>query len=238
MDLGGRVVVITGATGGLGAVAAQAFADQGARLALLSSNQAKLDALAGNLALPREQVLTHSVDLRDPNAVQAAARILQEQFGQAQILIHLVGGWVGGKAIVATDPADLKSMLEQHVWTTWHLLQAFIPQLTTSGWGRVMVVSSPVATQPAATSGAYSVAKAAEEAMILALAQETKAHGVTANILQVRAIDVEHKREKTPSPAHAAWTTPEEIVAAMLYLCSEEAGMANGVRLPLFGGGR
>jgi NAD(P)-dependent dehydrogenase (short-subunit alcohol dehydrogenase family) len=128
-------------------------------------------------------------------------------------------------------------MLDQHVWTTWYLLQAFVPHLAASGRGRVIVVSTPMASRPAAKTGAYAAAKAAEEALILTLAQETKDQGVTANILQVRAIDIEHKREKEPSPANAAWATPEEIAAAMLYLCSDEAGVVNGARLPLFGSG-
>jgi hypothetical protein len=53
--------------------------------------------------------------------------------------------------------------------------------------------------------------------------------------LQVRAIDVEHKRDSEPSAANASWTTPEEIAAAMLYLCSEEAAPVSGERLSLAG---
>jgi NAD(P)-dependent dehydrogenase (short-subunit alcohol dehydrogenase family) len=237
MDLNGRVVVITGATGGLGRVAARAFAERGAALALLSSNQAKLDALAAELGLPAERCLAHAADLRDRMAVQAAAQMVSDRFGHAHILLHLVGGWVGGKTLTATDPDDFKSMLDQHVWTTLHVLQAFTPQLAAGGWGRVVIVSSPAATRPPAKSGAYAAAKAAEEAMILTLAQETRDQGVTANIIQVRAIDVEHKRDREPSPANASWSTPEEITAALLYLCTDDARMVNGTRLALIGGG-
>jgi len=63
---------------------------------------------------------------------------------------------------------------------------------------------------------------------MLTLAEELKHTGVTANILRVRSIDVEHKREREPSPKNASWTTPEEISAALLYLCSEEANRVNG----------
>jgi NAD(P)-dependent dehydrogenase (short-subunit alcohol dehydrogenase family) len=58
---------------------------------------------------------------------------------------------------------------------------------------------------------------------------------VTANVLRVRSIDVEHKREHEPSPKNASWTTPEEIAAALLYLCSGEANRVNGARIPLYG---
>jgi NAD(P)-dependent dehydrogenase (short-subunit alcohol dehydrogenase family) len=46
---------------------------------------------------------------------------------------------------------------------------------------------------------------------------------------------VEHQREREPSPKNASWTTPEEIAAALLYLCSEEANRVNGARIPLYG---
>jgi NAD(P)-dependent dehydrogenase (short-subunit alcohol dehydrogenase family) len=61
--------------------------------------------------------------------------------------------------------------------------------------------------------------------MVLTLAAELKEQGVTANIIQVRAIDV---------GSTGKGTTPEEIVAAMLYLFSEEASKVNGARLPLY----
>lgn len=231
------VVVITGATGGLGRVVAQRFAEAGASLALLSSNQEKLDEMADTLAIPPQQIMTHSVDLRDAMDVQRASAAVLDRFGAIHVLLHLVGGWTGGKTLVEMNPDDLKQMMEQHVWTTFHLIQYFIPHLTNSGWGRVVVVSSPVAVHPPAKMGAYAVAKAAEDALVLTLAEEAKAHGVTANILQVRTIDVEHKRKNEPSSTNASWSTPEEIAAMMLYLCSGEAGMVNGARLPLFGKG-
>ena len=65
MSMANRVVVITGATGGLGRVVARRFAAEGARLALFSSNQAHLDALAAELQLSAERVLVRAVDLRD-----------------------------------------------------------------------------------------------------------------------------------------------------------------------------
>ena len=67
------------------------------------------------------------------------------------------------------------------------------------------------------------------------MAQELKGSGVTANIVHVKTIDVEHQRIEAPSPQNAFWTTPEEIAEGVLYLCSDEAGMLNGTRLPLYG---
>ena len=220
-----RTILITGATGALGKKTAQEFGARGHSLILLDHNQDRLDALASSLNLPAERFLASVVDLREGEAVRATAEAVAAKFGGVHALIHLIGGWVGGKTLVEGDAKDLDFMLAQHVWTTFHLFQAFAPQLVQNVWGRVMVVSASTVPDPPGKTGIYTAAKAAQENLVLTLAAELKGNGVTANIIQVRAIDVENTGKGT---------TPGEIVAAMLYLFSEEAARLNGVRLPLY----
>lgn len=234
MDSAGNVVVITGAAGATGRAAAHAFAEQGAALALFGTDASRLEALRAQLGRPAEQVLAQAADLRTAAGAQTAAAAVRERFGRADVVLHLVGGWTGGRTLAETPAEELESMLQQHVWTTFHVARAFGPALAASGRGRFIVISSPAAARPPAKSGAYAAAKAAQEALTLTLAQELKEHGVTANILQVRTIDVEHQRLKAPSAANAGWTTPEEIAAAVLYLCAPAGGRVTGARLPLF----
>jgi len=221
----GRSIVITGATGALGNKTAHAFAGRGHSLVLLDNDQAKLDALTRELHLPADRLFASVVDLRDGSALRATAEAVTAKFGRVHALIHLVGGWVGGKTLVETSAEDLDFMLGQHVWTTFHLFQSFIPHLSKSGWGRVIVISASTVPSPPGKSGAYAAAKAAQENLILTLAAELKEKGVTANIIQVRAIDVDNK---------GTGTMPEEIVATMVYLFSEEASKINGARIPLY----
>lgn len=220
-----KTIVITGATGALGNKAAHAFAARGHSLVLLDNDQNKLDALTRDLNLPTDRLLASVVDLRDQGAVRATADKVVATFGSVHALIHLVGGWVGGKTLVEGDAKDLDFMLGQHVWTTFHLFQSFAPHLIEQGWGRVIVVSASTVPNPPGKTGIYTAAKAAQENLILTLAAELKENGVTANIIQVRAIDVENK---------GTGTTPDEIVAAMLYLFSEEADKITGARIPLY----
>jgi len=221
----GKVVVITGATGALGSLTAKTFATQGYALALLDNDQNKLDVLTRDLNLPNERLFTSIVDLRNGQAVHDSAEAVSAKFGSVHALIHLVGGWVGGKTLPEANTADLESMLGQHVWTTFHLFQAFSPKLAANGWGRVITVSPSTVSNPPAKRGVYLATKAAQENFVLTLAAELKEHGVTANIIQVRAIDVENK---------GTGTTPVEIVKAMQYLFSDEAGKITGARIPLY----
>jgi NAD(P)-dependent dehydrogenase (short-subunit alcohol dehydrogenase family) len=219
-----RIVVITGATGVLGKLTAQTFAARGDSLALLSRDQTKLDFLARDLNLPADRIFTRAVDLLDAPTLRATAEAVSVKFGAVHALIHLVGGWTGGRTIIDSSADELTSMLNQHAWTTFNLFQAFVPHLVASGWGRVITVSLPLTIHPAPKMGAHAAGKAAQEALVMTLAEELREGDVTANVIHVNSIDTK---------GTGKGTSPNEIVAAMEYLCSDEASKVTGARLPL-----
>jgi NAD(P)-dependent dehydrogenase (short-subunit alcohol dehydrogenase family) len=230
-----RVTVISGATGGLGKVAAHLFANAGASLALVSRSQEKLDEMAAELGLPEERVFVYACDLSDAEKAEAAAKAVQDRFGRIEILLNVVGGWIGGKTVLETSDEDFRSMLEQHVWAPYNLLKAFVPPMLAGGWGRVLAISTPNALRPPGKNSPYAVGKAGMETLMLSLAQEAKGSGVTANLVLVQAIDAKHERENAPNESNKNWSTPEEISATLLHLCREESSLINGARIPLFG---
>lgn len=235
MSMKDRVAIITGATGGLGKVISRQMAEAGAQLALFSRTQADLEDLVTELEIPRERVMISAVDLNDSGEIKIGVDQVKEKFGRIDIVIHLVGGWTGGKTVQETPREELSGMLDQHLWTTFNLAQAALPHLVDNGWGRLLVISTPFAANPGAKLSAYAAGKSAQEALMLTIAEEVKGSGITSNVLRVKVIDVQHEKEKSPSPKNAAWSTPEEISSAILYLCSDEARMINGARIPLYG---
>lgn len=220
-----RTIVVTGATGALGSLTAKTFSDMGHTLSLLDLDKKKLDSLARELNLPPERLFTKTVDLLDLAALQDSAAAVVEKFGSVHALFHLVGGWVGGKTFNETPQDDLEFMLNQHVRTTFNLFKAFEEPLSKNGWGRVILVSASTVPNPPGKSGAYTAAKSAQENMALSLAAELKEAKVSVNIIQVKAIDVKNEGKGTP---------PVEIVSAMQYLFSDEAGKITGARIPLY----
>lgn len=236
MSLEGRVVIITGATGGLGKVAARECALRGARLVLVGKRKENLEALAKALTLPSDRVLAHSANLIESNAASGLAEAVLRKFGRMDVLLHLVGGWSGGKSVENVSPREVDAMLQQHLWTSLYLTRAIVPHMRSGGWGRIVAVSSPTASRPVAERAPYAIGKAAQEALILTLAEELKGSGVTANLVVVSTIDVNGERKARPSPSNANWTTPEEIMATVLHLCADESVTINGARIPLYGG--
>jgi len=226
MNASRKTIVITGATGVLGNLVTKTFAADGHNIALLDKDATKLDSLTRDLNLPTERLYTQVIDLLDGQAVHDSVEAVHSKFGGVHALIHLVGGWTGGRAIPESNAADFESMLNQHVWTTFHLLQSFVPHIAASKWGRVIIVSKPETVKPSAKTALYTAAKSAQESLVLTLAEEYKDSGLTANVIHVRSIDVKNEGKGT---------TPAEIVSAMLYLFSDDAAKVNGARIPLYG---
>lgn len=230
-----RTVAITGASGGLGSALARDFAAGGHRLALLGRDQTALDALVAELPATAGGHFSYAVDLLDPVASVASAAAVAGHFGRVDALLHVVGGWTGGKTVVDTPTEDLAAMLNQHVWTSFNAARAFVPHMVRNGYGRIIMVTSTAGARPSAKGGVYAIGKAGQEALMLTLSQELKGTGVTANVLQARVVDAERKKVSAPTPENAAWTTPEEFAAVIRYLMSDEGGMVNGAKIPLFG---
>lgn len=230
-----RVVLITGATGGLGRVAAATFAADGARLGLVGTDHDRLTALALELGLAADRRVLAVADLADPEAARAAIGTVTARFGPVEVVLHLVGGWVGGTPVVDLELDEVQGMLDNHLWTTLHVVQAVVPGMVQRGWGRIIAVTSSFTANPVPNGASYAIAKAAEETLVRSLAREVGTSGVTANLVAVKKIDTEHERESAPSPKNAGWTTPEEMAAVLRFLCSDEAAAINGARIPLDG---
>jgi len=229
------VALITGATGRLGRAAAAAFASDGYRLGLGGTDLRRLEAVAADLDLPADRWTAAVGDLGLDDGARAAVQAVESRYGRIDVLLHLVGGWSGGAAIMDVDGAVLREMLDQHVWSTFHVTRAVVPGMTERRDGRILAITSTLTASPVARSGPYIAAKSAQEVLLRALAREVAATGVTVNVVAVKAIDTERERETAPSAKNAGWTTPDEIVDVLRYLASAQASAINGQRIALDG---
>ena len=188
------VVAIAGAAGSAGPEVARVLAGQGWSLSLGGRDEGRLSAVAAELGAG--DVMTHAVDLLDPGSAQGWAAATRERFARIDALVHLVGGWRGGKPIAEAPPEDDAFLLDSLVRTVQIASRAFLPELTEAG-GRFVLVSSPQADRPSHTNAAYGAAKAGAEAWTLALGEELAGHGGSAHIVRVSVIH-------DPAPVAAA----------------------------------
>jgi NADP-dependent 3-hydroxy acid dehydrogenase YdfG len=230
-----RVIAIAGAAGGLGPVVAERLADDGHALALTDVNEERLKALAADLDLPPERHDERVVDLLDEEKTRAWARLLAQQFGGVDTLLHLVGGWRGGEPLARAPLSDYEWLHDLLVRTVQYATRAFYEALRESAHGRFVLVSSSQAQAPSGTNAAYGAAKAAAESWTLALADQFRADesAATANVLVVNAILTPQMREENPDKAYKTFTSTEDIADAIAFICSDSAAKMNGKRLSL-----
>ncbi len=231
-DLAGRIIAIAGASGNLGPTVVRRLAPTGAVLALGGRDEEPLDALAAEVGVKAD---TASVDLLDAEAARAWASGIAERRGRIDALVHLVGGWRGGKPIEEAPLEDWDVLHDLLIRTTQHATQAFAPYLLESGRGRFVFVSSGQAQAPTHPNAAYAAANAAREAWTLALADRFRGSGATANMIVVGSILMPEMREESPDKDFSKLTPAEEIADAVAYLCSDAAASMNGQRLTLRG---
>ncbi|HUG31046.1 MAG TPA: SDR family oxidoreductase [Candidatus Limnocylindria bacterium] len=221
----GRVVVITGASGKLGTVVAARFAKTGVRLALIARSADEVEALAAELPGGSERHLGLAVDLGSADETVSAAATIRARLDPVSVLLHLVGGYAGGTPFAETDDAGWSHLLDLNLWSTIHAVRAFLPDIAAAPDGRIVTVSTFVAAAPTPKHAAYAASKAAVEALTISVARDLAGTTATANVVVLRSIGDEKPTDQRP----------EEIAAAMAWLCTPEAGTVNGQRIPLIG---
>ena len=233
-DLGleGRVLAIAGAGGSLGPTVVRRLAPTGARLAIAGRDAEPLEALASDVGIDADVT---SVDLLDATATRAWADGIAERMGRVDGLLHLVGGWRGGKPIEESPREDWDFLASLLIDTLQNVTHAFVPHLLESGRGRFAIVSAAQAQAPTNTNAAYAAAKAAAEAWTLAFAHRLVGTGATANIVVVGSIVSPEMRAESPDKDFSTFTPAESIADALAYLCSDAAAPMNGQRLTLRG---
>jgi len=223
-----KVVLVTGANGGLGAYVTQAFLDARATVIGTSRKIQKSDFSSPSFtALPAE---ISSLEGAHALVDQVVAR-----FGKLDVLAHTVGGFAGGQSIAETDDATFHRMLDLNLNSVFHILRAAIPALRQTGNSRIVAIGSRAAIEPGAGVGAYSASKAAMVSLIRTVALENKDAGVTANVILPGTMDTPANRKSMPNADFSKWVRPSTVASLILWLASDAGKDINGAVIPVYG---
>lgn len=233
--LTGKVAWVPGATGGVGPAVVKDLADAGAIVLASARDAAAVAALAAKHGIPADRFLALPVDLTDESAVQTAVAAGVARFGRIDILAAVAGTWRGGATVAETEPATLDLLWRVNVQTAFNACRAVLPHMTSQGWGRIVTFGARAATTGQAKSGAYAASKAAVLALTQSIAAEVRADGVTANTLLMSTVDTPDNRAAMPEADWSKWVQPEQIAAAVRFLCSDAAAALSGAAVPLYG---
>jgi len=222
----GKVVLITGAKGGLGSSVTQRFLDAGATVIGTSRSISQGD-------FPHVNFTALPVDFTKSAAVTAAVEAAVSRFGKLDVLVHVLGGFAGGQTVADTDDTTWEQMRDLNLTSAFYVLRATIPHLRKSGNGRIVAIGSLTANEPHANLGAYVIFKAALTNLVRTVALENQDAGLTANVVLPGTMDTPGNRKAMPGSDFSKWIQASDVANLVLWLADERAAHITGTAIPI-----
>jgi NAD(P)-dependent dehydrogenase (short-subunit alcohol dehydrogenase family) len=222
----GKVIVVTGASGALGKVVADAALARGAKVAGVDHAASQIPATASRIELG-------GVDLTDAEHARKAIETAVAHFGKLDALINIAGGFAF-ETVAEGDPKTWQRMYALNVLTALNASRAAIPHLAASRSARIVNVGAIGALQAGTGMGAYAASKAGVHRLTEALAAEWKGK-ITVNAVLPSIIDTAANRASMPKADFAQWVTPQELADVILFLASDAASAVTGALIPVSG---
>lgn len=243
--LTGRVAVITGAAGGIGAAIATGFAAEGAKVACLDLTAP--EALAATIRAAGGEALALAVDVStEAETLAAVARVLDAWHGVG-ILVNGAAPYDPTGSVLELPPADWNRVFAVHVTGSYYMSRAVLPSMIAAGAGSIIHIASQMGRVGSPGRPAYCAAKGALIQLAKVMALDHAMQGIRVNSLSPGAIETGRMlfRHGTMEEARAASVPrhpigrlgqPEEIAAAALFLASDASSFMTGADLVVDGG--
>lgn len=241
----GKVVLITGAGGGIGAAAAALFGQEGAHVVVTDVDSRAAEAVAEAISAEGGSSMGQALDVSDPEAVTRSVQAAGDRFGGLDILLNNAG--VSTFTAIDDDRFEdawhrsLTVMLTAHQRT----VRAALPRLRSSSSGRILNVASTEALGATAKNASYAAAKAGVVGLTRALAVELGPLGITVNCVCPGPILTGMSAKHAPADretfarrrtALRRYGRPEEIADLLLSLALPSASYVTGAIIPVDGG--
>lgn len=235
VNLQGKVVLVTGSSRGIGAAAARAFAQAGARVGVMARSEAAVNDLAaqiGGIAL--------SGDVASPTDMERAVATLVEQAGRLDVLVNNAGliGPIAG--ISAADPDEWGQAIDVNLKGVFHGMRAALPVMRAQGGGTILTVGSGAAHNPQEGWSAYCASKAGAWMLTRALDHEARSQGIRAISLSPGTVATDMQdaiRKSGVNPvSRLDWSVhipPEWPASALVWLCGPEGDEFLGTEVSL-----
>lgn len=253
MELQAKWALVGGASQGIGAAIAQIFAENGARVVLMSRGIDKLEAVRKSLPNPDQHVAL-PLDLEALEKLAPALQKLIRTTGPVEIVVNNSGGPASGP-LISADIREFEKGFRSHVLASHTIMQNLLPGMKERRYGRIINIISTSVKIPIPNLGVSNTVRAAMANWSKTLASEVGGFGVTVNNilpgytktprLESLAVNGAKREGKDVSEIEQGWlnaipakrfASPREIAEAALYLASPRAAYVNGTQIVVDGG--
>ena len=245
-DLAGKVAVVTGGSGGIGAATCHMLAANGVKVAVNGRDEARIGAVVDEIRSGGGQAIGVAADVTDFAAIERMRRRVEEELGPVDVLAAFAasGGPPPGPTAQITEE-EWRSAIDGNLTSVFLTLKSFLPGMIERGRGSIVTMASSAARVPTPAPTAYSAAKAAVVMLSRQVAREVGEHGVRVNCLAPDSILTERTRRYMSEDRQKQWAaafplgrmgTPEDAALATLFLASDASSWITGVTLDVAGG--
>jgi 3-oxoacyl-[acyl-carrier protein] reductase len=241
-----QVVLVTGASRGIGRATAWAFAAEGAQVILnYRSDKAGAQAALAEITAGGGRATLHQADVSHPAEVARMVEAIEDYLGAIEVLVNNAGA-VSRQAFLDVSLDELDAVFATNVRGVFYLSQLVARRMAGRGRGAIIHVSSILAQQTIAGRTAYAASKGAVESLTRAMALDLAPHGIRVNAVAPGLIRTEMLLDALPDPAFqeelqryipfGRFGNPDEMADAIVFLASPAARYITGVLLPVDAG--
>jgi 3-oxoacyl-[acyl-carrier protein] reductase len=245
-DLAGKVAVVTGGSGGIGAATCRMLAANGMKVVVNGRDEAKIGAVVDAIRSADGEAIGVAADCTDFAAVERMRKQAEEELGPIGVVAAFAGG---GRArpgpVEQTTEEEWRSTVDANLTATFLTLKSFLPGMIERGGGSFVTMASSAARFPTGAPAPYAAAKAGVIMLTRQVANEAGNHGVRVNCLAPHTVLVERTRRFMSEEQQRRIAaeiplrrlgTPEDVALATLFLASESSSWITGVTLDVAGG--
>lgn len=255
MQLNGRVVLVTGASRGIGKVIAEAFSKEGAKLVLVGRSTDALNKVEAELKLHNPNVISVQADVTNKDQVVSMVKKTIETFGKIDVLVNNAGTAGPTASVTELEFEDFQAVVNDNLSSTFLCIQAVVPNMIQNKFGRIINLSSVSGKRALPYRVGYCAAKMGVIGLTRTLAAELGEHNITVNAICpgyvegdridsvilnqgiARGIDKkEVKREFEDLSPLKRFVKPEEIAQTAVFLSTEAAIAITGEDLNISSG--
>jgi 3-oxoacyl-[acyl-carrier protein] reductase len=243
MSLENKLALVTGATRGIGKAIAENLAAQGATVVGTATSENGAAAISEYLAAAGNSGKGYVLNVSDPESIDSCLKQIQDDFGAVTILVNNAG-ITRDNLMMRMKDDEWEGVINTNLTSVYRMVKSVLRGMTKARWGRIVSISSVVASMGNAGQANYAAAKSGMEGFTRALAREVGSRNVTANCVAPGFIDTDmtadlpeaHKEMLQSQIALSRLGQPEEVAAVVGFLCSEAGGYVTGETVHVNGG--
>lgn len=223
MTLTSKLALVTGASRGIGAATAETLAEVGAHVVLAARTEAGLIEVDDRIHAVGGTATIAPFDLRDGEAIDRLAAALHDRWGKLDILVLNAATLGSLTPVPHIDPKEFDSVVALNLTANYRLIRAFDPLLRASDAGRLVALTSSVATAPRAFWGTYAATKAALETLVLTYGEEVRnTSAVRVAVVDPAATATSMRARAFPGEDATTLKGPTVVADALVALLGED----------------